>query len=131
MMLKILNSRERKRLAEGLARDYGVDKCLFSGLDLLADGGNVWATARECLGEGLRGLKADSVGIQVLRDGTPTIYCVQLLFGSAPKIELSEEDAKSFIGGAAGAKEPGVAAYRGHPLDLAVRRPDGFGRPHK
>ncbi len=120
MMLKIMNTREVKKLAGQLADRYGVDPNLFDGLVLMRGGGDVWAASRECLQADLTGLTVDSIGLQIIRAGKPTVHGVQLLFETAEATELPEEDALTFIGG--GMNLEGVVSYRRHPLDLGANR---------
>jgi len=119
MNLKILNSREKKRIASDLARKYGVGENVLDGYDALSEGGSVWLTSRGCLEVGLGGLKVDSLGLQIMRDGVLTVHGVQLLLKSAPQVELTAKQAADFIAYKVVEKTGHVASYRNHPLDLA------------
>jgi hypothetical protein len=128
MNLKILNSREKKRLGKELNAEYGVDQSLFEGYDVMQSSKDVWITTRKCLEQNLAGLKTDSIGLQVMRGGRPTIHGVQLLFGSAARIELPEKNAKLFIDGEQINGEGRVASYNRHPIDLAEAVTGGIKR---
>jgi hypothetical protein len=121
MTYRILNSRGKRKLGRELAAGYGVDERLFDDYELIQSGGDVWVASRMCLTIELEGLNVESVGLQVLRDGAPTIHGVQLLFKTADLTELNEGQAKDFIGHKPVTKEGKVMSYRGHPLDIAVK----------
>jgi len=127
--MKVLNSRERKRLAESLTKEYGTPPKIFSGLELYEHGGGLWAATRECLTIDARGLKVDSLGLQVLRNGKPTIHGIQLLFREASATELSEPEAKKFMEGGSVECAARIAAYGGHPIDAAEESGSGKRRP--
>jgi hypothetical protein len=119
MNLKILNSREKKRIAVDLEMEYGVDKKVFDGCDILQSSHEIWMTTRKCLEQNLEGLTIDSIGLQIIRKGKPTIHAVQLLFRTAEKEELTENDAKKFINGETIPGKRTITSYKGHPIDLA------------
>ena len=125
MMLKILNSREKKRLADRLAAEYGTGLGIFDGYDVMEGGGDVWVASRECLTQDLSGLKVDSLGLQVVRGGVPTIHGVQMLFKSAKATELDESEAKTFLDGRPIGRTGKIMSYRGHPLGRAVEAEGG------
>jgi hypothetical protein len=127
-MMRVYNSREKKRLREELAERYGTPADIFAGYDILGDGKDVWMSTRECLDPGLAGLRIDSAGLQVMRGGRPTIHGIQLLFAGADLTELDADEAAAFIARKAVLKKGRVAAYRGHPLDLAKESADGMVR---
>jgi hypothetical protein len=128
MMMRILNSREKKRLADALAKEYGTDPKLFDGLDVLESGRDVWVSSRACLMQDLKGLSVDSIGLQIIRDGAPTIHGVQLLFDGAKSHELAAGAAREFIDGKTVAGEGNLASYGGHMLDLAEETDGGIRR---
>ncbi|MFH1055919.1 MAG: hypothetical protein V1744_07510 [Candidatus Altiarchaeota archaeon] len=117
MKLRILNTREKKKLADELNLEYGLNKDTFNSLELLQDGGDFWLTTRQCLQQNLTGLNVDSLGLQIIRNGRPTIHGVELLFRNANMTELTEEEAHQFTHNKASGKV-GVLSYRGHPLGL-------------
>jgi len=128
MKAKILNSRDKKRLALNLAEEYGVSKDLFAGLELYQIGGEIWAASRDCLTRELPGVRIDSAGLQVMRAGKPTIHGIQLLFKSAELTELTPEEAEAFIRGETIGKKGLIASYRRHPLALAKEKDGGMAR---
>jgi len=124
-MLKILNNKRVKNIAKELGKRYGVSQDLFDGFEVLSDGNDVWICSRECLEQDLEGLKAESMGLQVLRNKLPTVNGTQLLFESADMTELEMEEAFEFIKGKP-IRNPGkIMSYRSHPLDLAGKTGDG------
>jgi hypothetical protein len=118
MNLKILNSREKKRLAGDLAGRYAANNDVLDAYDVLAKGGDAWVASRGCLEADLGGLKVDSIGLQILRDGKPTINGVQLLFKGARGLDLSEHEAREYLSGKRPQDGRKVASYKGHPLGL-------------
>jgi hypothetical protein len=122
MNSKILNSRDKKRLAEGLAAEYGVDAGLFQDFVLYQRGSETWACSRQCLELDLGGLNIDSIGILVLRDGRPTIHGIQLFFKTAKMTELTKEDAKVFITGSGAHGKRVIVSYKGIPIDSRQNR---------
>ncbi len=127
--MRVLNSRERKRLQESLSKEYGTPPKMFGGLELYEHGGGIWAATRECLTLDARGLAVDSAGLQVLRNGRPTIHGIQKFFREASMTELGEREAKTFIDGGAVECRAKIASYRGHPLDAAEESAGGKRRP--
>ncbi|MBD3387649.1 MAG: hypothetical protein GF416_01250 [Candidatus Altiarchaeales archaeon] len=121
MMLKILNSKEKKRIVESWTRDYGVDSRVLEGYVCLGMGGDLWITSEDCLKEDLEGMRLDSLGLQVMRGGKPTVHGIQLLFRSADMKELGEDAARKFIRGESSGCE-GIMSYRGVPLDSTENR---------
>jgi len=128
MTLRIMNSREKKKLAKELREEYGVKDTLFDGRELLQSNGDAWITTRECLQQNLEGLKIDSIGLQAIRGDTPTVHGVQLLFNTAELTELSEEEARRFTDGEPLNKKGRIMSYKKHPIDLAEKTEDGVKR---
>ena len=128
MKAKILNSREKRKLAGELSREYGTEANIFDGHELLQSGKDVWVASRGCLKQNLEGLRVDSLGLLLIRGGRPTIHGVQLLFKTADLTKLTEDEAKRFIVGEPVGKKGAVASYREHPLDLAEESPQGMKR---
>ncbi|MBU0761752.1 MAG: hypothetical protein KKD39_01900 [Candidatus Altiarchaeota archaeon] len=127
MNTKILNSRERKKIMDGLALEYSLPHDAFHNLVFVKYGGDVWVATREVLSISLD-ISVDSVGLQLLRDGVPTVSALQTFFQGAEKTELTSVDAKKFVAGEIVSASGKVMAYHGHPLDLAKQEPGGVVR---
>jgi len=128
MRRSVLNSREKRRMVDRLRQEYGVDEGVFLGFDMFLMGGDLWVSTRDCLLADTAGLRVDSVGLQLLRDGRPTVHGVQLFFKSAMMTELTEEQALAFIAGKAVNVNGRLVSYRGRPLDLARETAEGLRR---
>jgi len=128
MKHRVFNTADRRKLVSKLTMEYSVDESLFNGYELIGSCGNVWAVSRICLEQDLTGLKLDSVGLQVIRGGRPTIHGIQMFFKSAAMVELTRDEAIRFIAGGKVTKKGRIAAYRGHPVDAAEEYADGIKR---
>ncbi|MFH0861481.1 MAG: hypothetical protein V1875_00485 [Candidatus Altiarchaeota archaeon] len=128
MNLKILNSREKKKIAEKLSREYGGEDKMFGQHVLLQSGGDIWIVSRDCVELDLSRLKVDSLGLQVLRKWQPTIHGIQLLLKKSQMQELDKKEAMEFIKGKAVKKSGRIMSYRGKPIDAAEAVTGGYRR---
>ncbi len=121
MVVNALNSKQKRKIVEGLTSEYGVGNDVFRDFVVFEIGSDIWVASRQCFENDLDGLRIESVGLRVMREGVPTINGLQLLFKGASLTELTEEDAKAFISGGK-VESKGVLAYGGQPIDLGDRK---------
>jgi len=100
--LRILNSREKKRLIEALEGECQASFDSLKTLQILQGGSEYHATTTECLSINLQGLRIDSIGLRIARktkEGiNSTIHATQLFIQNPRKtVELDENQAKEFI----------------------------------
>jgi|GEM_PF-5134672 len=120
--MRILNSRKKRREGKAFAKDFGMEGDVFAPYQAMEGSGELWIMTRECLDFDYDGFRVDSIGLRILHGKKPTISGVQLLLGGCGKsIEISEDDARDFIEGRDIDGQQRVAAYRGHPIDLAIK----------
>jgi hypothetical protein len=124
MLLKILNKRERKKLTQKLSEEYGVSEGIFEKVELLTEKQDVWASSPHCLRIPLEGLNIKSIGMQIMRDGKPTIAGIQAYFQTAEKTELTLADAEKFINRTPVKCHKKIASYQGHPIDACKKTGD-------
>ena len=67
MKYEILSSRKKKRLEKMLQEEYGLVQGSLKGIELLDDGGGIWAMTREILEFDWSGFNIESMGIEIMR----------------------------------------------------------------
>lgn len=119
MILKPLNSRQKRRLNTEMSEAYGIKGDFLSGFEAFKDGDHTFICSRECLETDLEGFNVESIGLKAISHGLPTISCSQLLFTEGLSKGLDLESAQIFIGWGCVLGDSKIASYMGHPLDIA------------
>ncbi|MCX6695829.1 MAG: hypothetical protein NTU61_05990 [Candidatus Altiarchaeota archaeon] len=128
MRLKILNSRERKKLIGELGGRYDAELD-SDGLQILQGSREYYVTSDECLRQNLEGLRIDSIGLRLAvetKNGLePTVNAIQLLYKNPKKtVELDQKQAVEFTKNreteTPNADGDYIATHQKKPIDAAT-----------
>lgn len=126
MKYAILNSRQKRRLEKDLQKAYGTPLKIFDQVELLEWGGEILAVTREMLEFNWCDYQIESMGLEIIRDGKPTVAGIQLFFGESMMEDVDFKTAKDFINGKAIKSREKIISYMGKPIDLSQKTKDGM-----
>lgn len=118
MILKILNSRQKKKLCKKLGLEVTLRKDALSSNEILRKKNDYWLVGRTALETKMQGLEIESLGLKIITNKKPTVAGLQYAFESDMAKDIGKQEGLDLISN--GEQKPGLYSYRGKLL-LYVR----------